>query len=139
MVLEPRIGVVVIEVLSESKSTLLGALRGRLCIELDGTEEEVDSPLLRAETLAASLRAAAAGRPVVRHVPFVSVAVFPRIDRGRNRTARRGKSCRPGSLCVQTGLGFRDQRWERGRLAQGVSANGRSSLDGELDAVAPQD
>ena len=49
VVLEPRIGVVVIEVLKgESKSTLLGALRGRLCIELHGARRK---PMFRDQLL----------------------------------------------------------------------------------------
>ena len=65
VVLEPRIGVVVIEVLKgESKSTLLGALRGRLCIELDGTEEEVESPLLRPHSVCSMLELRLCLKPV---------------------------------------------------------------------------
>lgn len=137
VVLEPRIGVVVIEVLKgESKSTLLGALRGRLCIELDGTEEEVDSPLLRAETLAASLRAAAAGRPVVRHAPFVSVAVFSRIDRDEAERLGVGKVVDLDRCVFKPDLDSAINDGNAAALLRVFQRTAGPSLDGELDAVA---
>src|SRR5690606_7653469 len=57
VVLDPRLGIVVLEVLKgRDKAKLLGAVRGRLRIEIDGEEREVDNPLERAERFADALR-----------------------------------------------------------------------------------
>lgn len=82
VVLEPRLGVVVLEVLKgKDKSKLIGAIRGKLRVEIDGKEREVDNPLERAHRLAAALRDSLAGHPVLAGVPVGAAAVFSGIDR----------------------------------------------------------
>jgi hypothetical protein len=82
VVLEPRLGVVVLEVLKgKDKGKLLGAIRGRLRIEIDGEEQEVDNPLHRAERLAASLRSRLAQEPTLADVPVGAAAVLSGVDR----------------------------------------------------------
>jgi hypothetical protein len=81
VVLEPRIGVVVLEVLKGKQGSVLGALRGRIRLEVDGTEVEVSDPLERAERFAASLRELIADRPGLRDVPIGAVAVLSGMDR----------------------------------------------------------
>lgn len=82
VVLEPRVGVIVMEVLhGKDKASILGSLRGKLRVEIDGTEREVDDPLIRAETLARALRAQIAKSAVTSAVPVGHAAVLPHIAR----------------------------------------------------------
>ena len=81
VVLEPRIGVVVLEVLKGKQGSVLGALRGRIRLEIDGSEVEVDDPLERAERFAAALRLLLADRPGLKDVPVGAVAVLSGMDR----------------------------------------------------------
>lgn len=82
VVLEPRIGVVVLEVLKgKDRSRLLGAIRGKVHVELDGEERELDNPLERADALAATLREVLAGQASLAHVPVGAAAAFSGVDR----------------------------------------------------------
>src|SRR5690606_34634977 len=77
VVLDPRLGIVVLEVLKgRDKAKLLGAVRGRLRIEIDGEEREVDNPLERAERFADALRTRLRAHPSLADVGVGAVAVF---------------------------------------------------------------
>jgi len=77
VVLDPRLGIVVLEVLKgRDKANLLGAVRGRLRIEIDGEEREVDNPLERAERFADALRTRLRAHPSLADVGVGAVAVF---------------------------------------------------------------
>ncbi len=78
VVLEPRVGLVMVEVVTFD---VLGGLRGKLHLNVDGDEVEVESPLRRAEEFAVAFRDAVDARPAVAHVPVASVAVFPKLTR----------------------------------------------------------
>lgn len=56
VVLLPDRGIVVLEALEARAGGVLGVLRGKIRLERDGREVEVDNPLARAERLAATLR-----------------------------------------------------------------------------------
>src|SRR5690606_36097785 len=81
VVLDPRIGVVVLEVLKGKQGSVLGALRGRLRVEVDGSEVDVDDPLERAERFAASIRAQIAQRPTLAGTPVGAAAVLSGMGR----------------------------------------------------------
>lgn len=81
VVLEPSVGVVVLEVLKGKQGSVLGAFRGRLRLEIDGEEIEVDSPLERAERFAGLLRERIAGRPHLADVRVGAVAVLSGMTR----------------------------------------------------------
>jgi hypothetical protein len=90
VVLLPDMGIVVLEVLDVATGGgLLGALRGRLRLERDGREVEVDSPLVRAEQFAEILkkRIAAEERLKGLQIPVAAGAVLPNIsgDRAQGR------------------------------------------------------
>ena len=77
VVLDPRYGVVVIELLKGAdKSQLLGVVNGELRIASDGQEHSIPSPLIRADQFAASLRAALSAHPTLSKVPVGALAVF---------------------------------------------------------------
>lgn len=63
VVLMPDRGLAVLEVLDVKTAGLLGALRGKLRVERDGREVELDSPLIRAERLARVLEERIAAEP----------------------------------------------------------------------------
>lgn len=83
IVFMPENGVAVLEVLDVKSSKLLGPLRGKLRIERDGVEIEVDQPLARAQAFADVLEGRIAAEPrLARHrLPVVSAACFPSLDR----------------------------------------------------------
>lgn len=82
VVLEPRIGVVVIEVLAvDEKRKLLGGVKGKLRLEINGKEEAVESPLTRALAMAVNLKQAVESHEQVRHVPIGAAAVLPSVNR----------------------------------------------------------
>jgi hypothetical protein len=74
----PDLGIIVLEVLELKAGGLLGVLRGRLRVERDGAEVELDNPLVRAERLATTLREriAAESRLTSVAVPVGAGAVF---------------------------------------------------------------
>lgn len=80
VVLDPRLGVLVIEVLKGGANALLGALRGTIRLEVDGREQEVDNPLERATRFAVSLREAIASSEVPA-TPVGAAAVFSGVSR----------------------------------------------------------
>ncbi|MCZ7588259.1 MAG: AAA family ATPase [Gaiella sp.] len=82
IVLLPDNGLAVIEVLDVRASKLLGVVRGKLRIELDGEEVEADQPLVRAEVYAETLRARIAAEPRLADVqlPVASAALFPSLE-----------------------------------------------------------
>ncbi len=81
VVLDPRVGVIVLEVLKGRQGSLLGALRGRIRLEIDGEEVEVDDPLERAERFAASLRRRISDRPSLAGVHVGAAAVLSGLSR----------------------------------------------------------
>ena len=81
VVLDPRTGVVVLEVLKGKQGSVLGALRGRLRVEVDGSEVDVDDPLERAERFGASIRAQIAQRPTLAGTPVGAAAVLSGMGR----------------------------------------------------------
>lgn len=90
VVLLPDMGIVVLEVLDVSSGGgLLGGIRGKLRIERDGREVEVESPLVRAERFAATLRERIAAEQRLKgiEVPVAAGAVLPNIsgDRAQGR------------------------------------------------------
>jgi hypothetical protein len=100
VVLEPRIGIIVLEVLKgRDKGKLLGAVRGKLRLEIAGDEVEVDNPLERAERLAASLRAQLAAHDELAHVPVGAVAVFSGVDEDEARRLKVDKAVDP-KVCI---------------------------------------
>lgn len=78
VVLEPRIGLVMLEVISHK---VLGGLRGNLHLEVDGTEEVTSSPLERAERFASAFRDAADEHPNIAGLPVAAVAAFATVTR----------------------------------------------------------
>lgn len=81
VVLEPSVGIVVLEVLKGKQGSVLGALKGKLRLEIDGEEVEVDSPLERAERFAGLLRARLTDRPHLADVRVGAVAVLSGMTR----------------------------------------------------------
>jgi hypothetical protein len=82
VVLEPRIGVAVLEVfIGKDRSRLLGAVRGKLRVDVDGQERELDNPLERADALAATLREALTDHATLSGVPVGAATAFSGVDR----------------------------------------------------------
>lgn len=79
VVLLPERGIIVLEVLDVKSSGLLGALRGRIRIQRDGKEIEVENPIVRADRLADALRAriVSESRLAETPIPVAAGAVFP--------------------------------------------------------------
>jgi superfamily I DNA and RNA helicase len=89
VVLDPRHGVLVLEVLKgKGSSHLLGAINGELRIDIDGKEVGIPSPLDRAELYVAALRESMAAHPELASVPVGALAVFT----GLTRDAAESKS-----------------------------------------------
>lgn len=82
VILLPDRGILVLEVLEIASGGILGALRGRLRLQRDGREIEVDNPLNRAEHLAEILkqRIAAESRLTGLEIPLAAGAVFPYLE-----------------------------------------------------------
>ena len=91
VVLDPHYGVLVIEVLKGTgKSTVLGGINGELRISVDGKEQTIPSPLVRADEFAELLRSAIAAQPSLAHVPVGSLMVFTGLTRDTAETKRIG-------------------------------------------------
>lgn len=91
VVLDPRSGVVVIEVLKGTgRSKLLGAVGGEIRMESDGKESTVSSPIDRAEAFAQLLRAAVQRHPTIADVPIGAVAAFTGVTRDRGTALNLG-------------------------------------------------
>ena len=83
----PDHGIAVAEVLSVRAAKLLGVLRGRLRVERDGEEIDVEQPLARAETTR--------GDPARPNTPFASIARSgPRRDSNRHLRIFGTRVCR---------------------------------------------
>lgn len=93
VLLAPDRGIVVLEVLSTDSKGVLGALRGKLRLKIDGAEMEQDAPIVRAERLAESLRGrlAAEQRLAGTAVPVAAGAVFTGLRREDAEKARLDK------------------------------------------------
>lgn len=84
VVLDPRCGVIVIEVMKGTgRSKLLGAVGGEIRMESDGKETVVPSPFVRAEAFVHALRLAVAKHPTLAAVPIGAVAVSTSVQRDR--------------------------------------------------------
>ncbi len=96
VVVLPDHGIGVLEVFDVQTSSLLGTLRGKLRVERDGREVELEQPLVRAETFAAVLRTRIAAEPRLEgsRVPVATAAVFPSL--GRDEAEARGLGAIPG-------------------------------------------
>jgi len=83
VLLLPQWGIIVLEALEVRSGGLLGVLRGRLRLERDGREVEVENPLARAGRLAAVLRERLRNQERLRgfEIPVAAGAVFPSISR----------------------------------------------------------
>lgn len=83
LVLMPDNGIAVLEVMDVKANKLLGAIRGKLRLERDGQEIEVDQPLLRAESFADALRERISAEPRLSNerVAVEPAAIFPNLDR----------------------------------------------------------
>jgi hypothetical protein len=96
VVLMPDNGIAVLEVLDVTANRLLGVVRGKLRLERDGQEIEVEQPIARAEAFAAALRQriAAEQRLAGLTIPVAAAAALPAverphaIDRGIDRAIR---------------------------------------------------
>lgn len=93
VLLVPQRGIIVFEALSVESQRLLGVLRGRVHITVDGAEIAQDSPIVRARRLADALRARVADQPALNGtpVPVVAGAVLPDISRAKAEAARLGR------------------------------------------------
>ncbi len=92
VVLDPRYGLMVIEVLKgKGKSNLLGVINGELRVVVDGKEGAIPSPLIRAEQFAATLRAAIARHPSLAHVPVGALTAFTNLTREAAESKRAGE------------------------------------------------
>ena len=83
VVLMPDNGIAVVEVLAVRPNKLLGSVRGRLRIVRENEEADVEQPLARAESFAATLRERIAAEPRLEGVPIAvaAAAVFPGLER----------------------------------------------------------
>jgi hypothetical protein len=83
VVLFPNQGIVVLEALELGSGGILGSLRGRVRIERDGREVELENPLDRAKRLAGTLRERVNVEPRLRDlsIPIGAGAVFPSLTR----------------------------------------------------------
>jgi hypothetical protein len=90
VVLEPRRGIIVLEVVDVDRASFLGVLRGAMRVMRDGREVEIENPLRRATALVEVLRArlAADERLASLDIPVGAVAVFPRL--GEEEARERG-------------------------------------------------
>jgi len=79
VILMPDNGIAVLEVLDVQQNKLLGLVRGKLRVELDGKEVELAHPLERAEAFAETLREALKDEPALEDLDIAvrSAAVFP--------------------------------------------------------------
>jgi AAA domain/UvrD-like helicase C-terminal domain len=83
VVLMPDNGIAVVEVLEVRPNKLLGSVRGRLRIVRDNEEAEVEQPLARADSFAATLHERIAAEPRLGEVQVAvaAAAVFPLLER----------------------------------------------------------
>jgi len=82
VVLDPRYGVLVIEVVKgKGKSHVLGAVNGELRLNVDGKEQTVPSPLIRADAFADALRRVLALHSQLTAVPVGALCVFTNLSR----------------------------------------------------------
>jgi hypothetical protein len=89
VVLLPDNGIAVLEVVDVRPTQLLGVLRGKLRVERDGAEDEVDDPLAGAEQVAVELASRLAAEPALAglRIPVRGAAVFPGLERERAEEA----------------------------------------------------
>jgi len=93
VVLDPHYGVLVIEVLKGTgKSTVLGGINGELRVSVDGREQSVPSPLVRADAFAEVLRSAIAAQPTLAHVRVGALMVFTGLTRETAEAKRIGEA-----------------------------------------------
>lgn len=82
VVLDPRIGVIVLQVLSiDEGRTLLGSVRGKLRVDAAGTEIDVENPMARATEFARSLQQRFTRSSDLAQVAVGAVAVLPTVSR----------------------------------------------------------
>jgi len=83
VLLFPNQGIVVLEALELGSGGILGALRGRMRIERDGREVELENPLVRAKRLAGILKQRINAEPRLANldIRIGAGAVFPSLDR----------------------------------------------------------
>jgi hypothetical protein len=83
VVLMPDNGIAVLEVMDVKANKLLGAIRGKIRLERDGRELEVEQPLQRAEIFVEALRERIAVEPrLAQHrIGVEALAVFPNLER----------------------------------------------------------
>ena len=92
VVLDPRSGVTVIEVLKGSgKTQLLGAIDGQLRVATDGKEVAIPSPLVRADAFASALRSAIHNNKLLAHVPVGALTAFTGLTRSAAHERRVGE------------------------------------------------
>jgi hypothetical protein len=110
VVLIPDHGIAVIEVLEVRASKLLGSLRGKVALERDGKQVEID-PLGRAEGYAETLRQRVAAEPRLagHRFPVAAFAAFPSLDesdankKGLERSLVKASLFREGLEAAMTG------------------------------------
>ena len=81
VVLVPQHGVVVLEVVKGKQGSVLGAIGGEIKVDVDGLEQSVDDPLIRAQCFAGSLRVLFDKDDELRDVPVGYAAAFTGLDR----------------------------------------------------------
>ena len=81
VVLVPQHGVVVLEVVKGKQGSVLGAIGGEIKVDVDGLEQSVADPLIRAQCFAGSLRVLFDKDDELRDVPVGYAAVFTGVDR----------------------------------------------------------
>lgn len=83
VVLLPDRGIVVLEVLEVRSTGLLGVFKGKLRIQRDDVETEIDNPLSRADERGRELRRVVEAESRLRgfKVPIASGAIFPNLER----------------------------------------------------------
>ena len=134
VILEPRIGIVVLEVLKgKNKGKLLGALRGKLRVEIDGEEREVDDPLQRASALAETLRDAVATAPGLADVPVSSIAAFTGIDRKEAERLKLSKTVDLDRCLFKPDLDAAIGDGNGGPLLRVLTRSSSGSMEQELD------
>jgi hypothetical protein len=133
VVLEPRIGIVVLEVLKgKDKSRLLGALRGKVHIELDGQEQALDNPLERADALATALREVLDAHDELSGVPVGAAAAFSGADRDEADKLGLGKLVDLDACLFKPDLDAAIGEGEGRRLLQVFTKAAGAVLDDEL-------
>lgn len=141
VVLLPDRGIIVLEALEVKAGGVLGVLRGKIRLERDGREVEVDNPLARAERLANTLRQriGAEGRLVDLSVPVVAGAVLGALTREEAATKRLDKTIeldrclfRPDLDAAMAGTGEAELLRAFARMLGG---GGRADIDPALEKV----